>query len=168
MKGNGNVFKWLDAHLEETVMIITAMSITVVILFQIIMRYFFKNALPWPEEFSRFCYIYFVFMSIGYSIRNKSMLNVTMIQDFMPKNLRMLLDVIIQLSMAVIFGVFTYYSTEVIRATMLSGQKATALQIPMTIPYLAALLGFLTATFRSVQSTFLSIKQFRSKGDFIN
>ncbi|WP_125141883.1 TRAP transporter small permease [Clostridium transplantifaecale] len=165
MKGNRNVFKWLDAHLEETIMIITAISITVVILFQIIMRYFFKNALPWPEEFSRFCYIYFVFMSIGYSIRNKSMLNVTMLQDFMPKRMRMLLDLVIQMLMAVIFGVFTYYSTEVIRATLLSGQKATALQIPMTIPYLATFLGFLTATFRSVQSTLLCIKQLHSKGN---
>lgn len=160
MKGNRNAFKWLDTHLEETIMIISAILITVVILFQIIMRYFFKNALPWPEEFSRFCYIYFVFMSIGYSIRNKSMLNVTMLQDFMPKRMQMLLDIIIQISMAVIFGVFTYYSTEVIRATLLSGQKATALQIPMTIPYFAAFLGFLTATFRSVQSAFLCIKQF--------
>ena len=141
-------------------MIISAILITVVILLQIIMRYFFKNALSWPEEFSRFCYIYFVFMSIGYSIRNKSMLNVTMLQDFMPKRMQMLLDIIIQISMAVIFGVFTYYSTEVIRATLLSGQKATALQIPMTIPYFAAFLGFLTATFRSVQSAFLCIKQF--------
>ena len=160
MKGNRNVFKWLDTHLEETIMIISAILITVVILLQIIMRYFFKNALSWPEEFSRFCYIYFVFMSIGYSIRNKSMLNVTMLQDFMPKRMQMLLDIIIQISMAVIFGVFTYYSTEVIRATLLSGQKATALQIPMTIPYFAAFLGFLTATFRSVQSAFLCIKQF--------
>lgn len=160
MKGNRNAFKWLDTHLEETIMIISAILITVVILLQIIMRYFFKNALSWPEEFSRFCYIYFVFMSIGYSIRNKSMLNVTMLQDFMPKRMQMLLDIIIQISMAVIFGVFTYYSTEVIRATLLSGQKATALQIPMTIPYFAAFLGFLTATFRSVQSAFLCIKQF--------
>ena len=160
MKGNRNVFKWLDTHLEETIMIISAILITVVILLQIIMRYFFKNALSWPEEFSRFCYIYFVFMSIGYSIRNKSMLNVTMLQDFMPKRMQMLLDIIIQISMAVIFGVFTYYSTEVIRATLLSGQKATALQIPMTIPYFAAFLGILTATFRSVQSAFLCIKQF--------
>lgn len=160
MKGNRNAFKWLDTHLEETIMMISAILITVVILFQIIMRYFFKNALSWPEEFSRFCYIYFVFMSIGYSIRNKSMLNVTMLQDFMPKRMQMLLDIIIQISMAVIFGVFTYYSTEVIRATLLSGQKATALQIPMTIPYFAAFLGFLTATFRSVQSAFLCIKQF--------
>lgn len=160
MKGNRNAFKWLDTHLEETIMIISAILITVVILLQIIMRYFFKNALSWPEEFSRFCYIYFVFMSIGYSIRNKSMLNVTMLQDFMPKRMQILLDIIIQISMAVIFGVFTYYSTEVIRATLLSGQKATALQIPMTIPYFAAFLGFLTATFRSVQSAFLCIKQF--------
>jgi len=159
------VLKWLDAHFEETVMIITACLIGIIIMFQIIMRYFFKHALPWPEEFCRFCYIYFVFMSISYSIRNHSMLNVTIIQDAMPRVVRMSIDVLIQLTLVAVFAVFAYCSKDVLAATVASGQKSTALQIPMTVPYLATTIGFTLATIRSIQSTIDSVKLFISGGD---
>ena len=159
------IIKWLDAHLEETVMIITACLIGIIIMFQIIMRYFFKHALPWPEEFCRFCYIYFVFVSVGYSIRNHSMLNVTILQDALPRKVRMLIDIMIQAVMVVMFALFTFYSKDVLLATVASGQKSTALQIPMTVPYMATIIGFALATIRSIQSTIHSIRLFISGGD---
>lgn len=57
------VIAWLDLHLEETILIITGSLIGIVIMMQIIMRYVFRHALPWPEESCRFCYIYFCFIS---------------------------------------------------------------------------------------------------------
>ena len=46
------VIAWLDLHLEETILIITGSLIGIVIMMQIIMRYVFRHALPWPEQFS--------------------------------------------------------------------------------------------------------------------
>ncbi len=154
------VIKWIDTHLEEAIMIITACLIGIVIMFQVIMRYFFKHALPWPEEFCRFCYIYFVFMSIGYSIRNHSMLNVTILQDMLPRKLRMLINIIIQVVMMIVFAAFAYCSSDVLTATAMSGQKSTAMQIPMTVPYFATITGFMLATIRSAQAVFQAIKMF--------
>jgi len=159
------LLRWLDNRLEETIMILAAIVIGIIILLQVIMRYFFKNALPWPEELCRFSYIYFVFMSIGYSIRNHSMLNVTMIQDMLPKGIRMLVDVVIQIAMVIVFALFAYYSLDILKATVVSGQKSTALQISMAIPYLATTIGFVLATIRSVQSTILSIGKMKAGED---
>lgn len=72
------VIAWLDLHLEETILIITGSLIGIVIMMQIIMRYVFRHALPWPEEFCRFCYIYFCFISLGYAVRNRCLLNITL------------------------------------------------------------------------------------------
>ena len=78
------VIAWLDLHLEETILIITGSLIGIVIMMQIIMRYVFRHALPWPEEFCRFCYIYFCFISLGYAVRNRCLLNITLLQDHLP------------------------------------------------------------------------------------
>ena len=80
------VIAWLDLHLEETILIITGSLIGIVIMMQIIMRYVFRHALPWPEEFCRFCYIYFCFISLGYAVRNRCLLNITLLQDHLPRS----------------------------------------------------------------------------------
>lgn len=97
------VIAWLDLHLEETILIITGSLIGIVIMMQIIMRYVFRHALPWPEEFCRFCYIYFCFISLGYAVRNRCLLNITLLQDHLPRVLRMALDILIQVSMLIVF-----------------------------------------------------------------
>ena len=149
--------KWLDVHFEEVILIAATILITVVITLQIVMRYFF-SALPWAEEFCRFCYIYFCFCSISYSIRTKSLLNVTVLIDLLPRVVRMTLDLLVQIAMVVMFAIFFYGSLGCMEATFESGQLSTALQIPMSIPYFATVLGFFLATIRSVQMTFRSAK----------
>ena len=52
-----------------------------------------------------------------------------------------------------------------VKATIISGQRSPALQIPMTIPYLATSIGFFLAIIRSVQSSFQSIKLLLTGGD---
>ena len=149
------VIAWLDLHLEETILIITGSLIGIVIMMQIIMRYVFRHALPWPEEFCRFCYIYFCFIS----------LNITLLQDHLPRVLRMALDILIQVSMLIVFIIFFGGSIDCVKATIISGQRSPALQIPMTIPYLATSIGFFLAIIRSVQSSFQSIKLLLTGGD---
>ena len=150
------VIAWLDLHLEETILIITG---------SLIMRYVFRHALPWPEEFCRFCYIYFCFISLGYAVRNRCLLNITLLQDHLPRVLRMALDILIQVSMLIVFIIFFGGSIDCVKATIISGQRSPALQIPMTIPYLATSIGFFLAIIRSVQSSFQSIKLLLTGGD---
>ena len=152
------IIKWLDVHLEETIMLILICLIGIIIMFQVVMRYVFHNALPWPEEFCRFCYIYFCFMGIGYSVRNHCLLNVTLLQDHLPRSIRMMLDSAIQITMVVLFALFFRGSISCVQATIASGQMSTAMQIPMTIPYLATCFGFLLATIRAIQASIRSVK----------
>ena len=118
------VIAWLDLHLEETILIITGSLIGIVIMMQIIMRYVFRHALPWPEEFCRFCYIYFCFISLGYAVRNRCLLNITLLQDHLPRVLRMALDILIQVSMLIVFIIFFGGSIDCVKATIISGQRS--------------------------------------------
>ena len=63
------VLLWLDKNLEE-IFLGTTMVIMFVILFgQTVMRYVFNAALNWPEELSRFVFIWYVFVGMAYCER---------------------------------------------------------------------------------------------------
>lgn len=87
------------------------------------------------------------------------------IADHLPRVLRMALDILIQVSMLIVFIIFFGGSIDCVKATIISGQRSPALQIPMTIPYLATSIGFFLAIIRSVQSSFQSIKLLLTGGD---
>ncbi len=124
------VIAWLDLHLEETILIITGSLIGIVIMMQIIMRYVFRHALPWPEEFCRFCYIYFLFHKPG--IRGAKSLSVKYhsIAGPSPRVLRMALDILIQVSMLIVFIIFFGGSIDCVKATIISGQRSPHCRSP--------------------------------------
>ena len=50
----------LNQHLEEYLIALFLIAITFVMLLQIVMRYVFQHSLSWPEEFSRYCFVYYI------------------------------------------------------------------------------------------------------------
>ena len=66
----------LNQHLEEYLIALFLIAITFVMLLQIVMRYVFQHSLSWPEEFSRYCFVYITFLTFGYCIQHDSMLRL--------------------------------------------------------------------------------------------
>ena len=59
------LIKWLDEHLEETLMIILLIIIACVTMIQVIVRKVpWLTSLTWAEEFCRFMWIWSVFISL--------------------------------------------------------------------------------------------------------
>jgi len=65
------VLRWLDDHLEEYILAVLLVTISCVMMLQIIMRYIFNSSLPWPEELTRYCFVWSGFLGIGYSIKRE-------------------------------------------------------------------------------------------------
>ena len=77
--------KWLDEDLEETILMVLLVAIAVVMMAQVVMRYCFRQSMPWPEEFCRFCFVYSGFISMGYCVRRGKMLKVDILVGFFPQ-----------------------------------------------------------------------------------
>ena len=95
-----NVVKWLNEHLEEAIMVFLLAAISCVMMAQIIARTF-ATSMPWPEEFSRYCYIWTVFLSLGYTIRKGNMLRVGILMDLLPNRLRKSIEIVVNIIMLV-------------------------------------------------------------------
>ena len=145
----GNVFlkkpnkflTWLDNEQEETQLMILLAAITIVMMAQVIMRYFFNQSMPWPEEFCRFAFIYSGFLSMGYCVRRGKMLKVDILVGFFPRWLQTILDVLSRFITLIFFGYLAFYAYKTTAFSYRGGMKSAAMELPMWIIYLSVVIG---------------------------
>ena len=152
--------KWLDEHLEETVLVIFLVLISCVMLLQVFMRKILNSSLSWPEEFCRYCYVWTGFFSLGFTVRQGNMLRVGIVMDLLPKVLRKLVAILVNIVCLVIFSVFFVNSITVVKILKGIGQTSTAMRLPMYIVYFCTFIGFGFAILRTVQAIYRQIRRF--------
>lgn len=145
-----SVIKWLNEHFEESIMILLLATISTVMMTQIVARTLFSS-MTWPEEFARYCYIWTVFLSLGYTIKKGNMLRVGLLMDLLPHKLRKSLEIVTNIIMLVLFIILFRYAIIYTAKIKLSGQSSPAMRIPMWIMYMSTVIGFGLASLRMLQ-----------------
>lgn len=79
------LLRWLDKYFEESLMLILLAAMVCIMGLQVFMRYVMQNSLSWPEEMTRYMFIWFVFLGISYGIRNDIHIRVNLLETFFPK-----------------------------------------------------------------------------------
>ncbi|MDX9916748.1 MAG: TRAP transporter small permease [Gudongella sp.] len=159
-----SAIKWIDEHLEESILIILLAMISIVMMAQIIARTFTASMI-WPEEFSRYCYVWTVFLSLGYTIKKGNMLRVGILMDMLPLTLRRLIELLTNTIMLVLFAVLFKYAIIYTGKIKITGQFSPAMHIPMWIMYLSTIIGFGLATIRMLQEIFKNIRYFGAEAE---
>ena len=152
------LLKWLDRNLEKFIMRAALALICVVLMFQVIMRYCLGNALAWPEEFSRLCFIVASFYSVGYCIRYGLMLRVELLVNMMPHGARRFFTIFAQLCSLALFSFMARSAVDVVMRSRKTMQLTTALRVPMYAIYAVVGIAFAIAALRSVQSLISALR----------
>ena len=100
------MLKWLDENLEESLMLILLGLLSITMMSQIILRYFFNSPVPWVEEFCRYCFVYSGAISAGYCVRKRLGIRVDVLIGFLPKPLQILQE---YLSKLLVTGVVLFF-----------------------------------------------------------
>ena len=158
------VIKWLDEHMEETLLVILLVVIAWVCLLQVIIRNIpWLPALTWAEEFCRFCWIWSVFLSLPYTIRKGNMLRVNVLMDMLPQAVRKVFNICVDLLTAASMGLLAYHSIAVVQKIAESGELSPAMLWPMSIVYAIMLIGYALGTLRGVQMAVIHVMKFSEK-----
>ncbi len=142
--------RWVDKYLEESLMLVLLAAMVCIMGLQVFMRYVLASSLSWPEELTRYMFIWFVFLGIGYGIRYDIHIRVNILETFFPKiekTLRIIQD-------AVFFGFLIYMIKPALNGVGMmirTGQHSPAIQVPMYCVYVSLLIGFLIAIVRLIQ-----------------
>ena len=155
---------WLDNHFEETLLVILLIIIAVVSMAQVFFRFLpFLPTLKWAEEFCRFAWIWSVFLSLPYTIKNANMLRVAILLDLMPQALRKVWNILVDIVTTVSMAYLGYHSIPVVQGVIASAEKSPAMLWPMWIVYIILPIGFFLGALRGVQMILHRITHFNEK-----
>jgi TRAP-type C4-dicarboxylate transport system permease small subunit len=155
------IWKWLDEHFEETLLIVLLVLISCVELIQVTVRNLeFIPALTWAEEFCRFCWIWSVFLSLPYTIRKGNMLRVTVLLNLFPPKVRGIINILVDLITSGAMLLLGVHSVKVVSNIMKSGETSPAMLWPMWVVYSVMLLGFFLGAARGIQQALLHVQNF--------
>lgn len=159
-----NVVKWFDEHLEEAFLVLCLVGIACVMMIQVIVRKVpFIRPLEWAEEFCRFLWVMSVFLSLPYTIRRSSMLQVSVVLDLLPETARKVIRLVIDAVVILAMVLCAYHSMGVYNKINASGELSPAMLWPMTRVYIFMVIGFFLGAFRSVQMLLIHIRHFGDK-----
>lgn len=147
----------LEGSLEEWILGALLIGMSLILLIQILMRAVFGNSLTWAEEVARYFYVWSVFLSLGCTIRTRNILKVELILDHLPKRVRQILEVLLDVINVVLYAFLAYYSVAAVQNVYVSGQTSPALEIPMYLVYTIIPIGFVLASLRSVQKIYFDL-----------
>lgn len=149
------IFFFIDEYLEEFIMVVLLIAMSVIMGIQIFCRYILGASLSWSEEITRYLFIWSTFFSV--SLCTKKCISIKIdqfIRAFKPRG-KALFKV---LNLTVEFVFFVYlipYAYRYLRTTIESGQVSPACGIPMYFVQSAPLVCFTLCAIRILERWFL-------------
>ncbi|WP_455720263.1 TRAP transporter small permease [Agathobacter sp.] len=148
------ILHYLDEYLEEFLMVIFLIAMTVIMGIQVFSRYVLGMSLSWSEEITRYLFIWSAFLSVSLCTRKCISIKIDQFIQLFPKRGKSLWKV---LNLTVEFVFFVYlipYSFIYLKNTIASGQVSPACGIPMYYVQAAPFVCFIITAFRIAQRWF--------------
>jgi TRAP-type C4-dicarboxylate transport system permease small subunit len=107
----------------------------IVVLLNVICRYVFNNSLPWAMEFSRYSFIWIIFLGSALAMRNGSHIGLQFFEKILSVKYLQYYKLFINLLNIIFLLIFTVVGF--IMAFQGTHTYSAVIQMPMFIPYLA-------------------------------
>ncbi len=145
----------------ETIGGIAILMMTLIVLLQIVMRYFFNSPLTWSEEIARYIFIYVTFLGAGILVYERGHLFVEVLFNKIQGKAKNVLQLILDL-IVLIFSLYLLWSS---RYSMqyAHGSRSTAVQIPMEYIGLSVMIGAVLMILFSLYHVINDIKKLTGK-----
>lgn len=146
------VVSWLDKYTEELFLSLSLISMVFIMGLQVFMRYVMNNSLAWPEELSRYIFIWFSFIGVSYAVRKNANLRIDILFNYVSDGIRKTLETIsdiifIGFSLIIVVG-----GISVFNGLLDTMQTSPGLNLPMAFVYLSLPVGFGLTIIRLIQS----------------
>lgn len=154
--------KFLDARLEETLLVVLLATMAGLIGLQVFMRYVVESSLSWSEELARYLFIWSTYIGAAYAVRKRAHIRVTAAVDRLPLRARHGVNLLTHAAF-ITFAVIVIWQGYVMTARISRfGQTSSSLGIPMAWVYAAPIVGFSLVILRLLQQAWFDICAIRN------
>ena len=124
-----------------SLLLVGMISMTVIVVVQIITRYVFFHSLPWSEELSRYIFAWIIFIGACVGVKENNQIAIDLIDTLIMDGLKKPLAIIQWLLQMAAAGVMLYASIDFISLGGI-GQRSPSMHIPMYLIYICIPVGF--------------------------
>ena len=117
---------------------------------QVLTRYVFDYSISWSEELTRYLFVWMIFLSLNLTIRDNLPIRIDLIDQFLPKKAKRMIDIIVMILSMFTFIVFAYSAYMFMLRGVLS--TSPALGLPLYIAYAAMPVGFILSIIATIHS----------------
>lgn len=157
------MFKFLDKHFEEILMVFLLSLMSILIGVQVFMRYVMNDSLTWSEELARYAFIWATYIGVACAVKRNAHICVEAAVTKLPA-LYQHYAAILSHVLFIVFAVLVMKEGYALTLKILSfGQKSSSLGIPMAWIYLAPTVGFGLVILRLLQRIVIEIKTIRGE-----
>lgn len=153
-----SVIKWLDKHLEESLLLIFLIMMVIVMGIQVIARYVFSASLSWSEELTRYLFVCSGFLSASYCIKHNLSIKITQLIELLPEKIMNLFKLISYMIQMAFFIYLTPFAVKFVASAIESGQRTAAIGLPMWIVESSTVLCCVLSIIRLLQEGVICVK----------
>lgn len=153
--------KFLDAleKVEKALLVISLSVMTVVIIYQVVLRYVFSASNAWSEELARYLMIFAVMVASAIALRKNSHLQIDIIINLFKPRVRALFTIVSTMIGLVFLGYLFVYSLSLIKLGMKN--TSAGLGFMMAIPYGCIPLGIVLMVLASFEVILKNLEELR-------
>jgi len=137
-------------NFEEYFCVWTMAIMTVLVFFQVVMRYIFANSLSWSEELARFIFLWLSWIGASYAVKERSHFRVEMFADFLKGRHRVYFEYFVLIVWFIFSFLLAWYGTQLLIFLADTDQRSAAMEIPMSWPYASVPVGCLLMCIRLI------------------
>lgn len=153
-----NFLRGLDKHFEPVLIVTGVTLITFFISLQIVLR-FFDNPISWAEELARYLFVWVIYLSISYAIRDDRHIRILAVLSLLPRLGQVICLIISDLIFLGYSVLVVYYGSVIIESSLALGQISSGLEIPVATLYSSIVLGGALNIIRLLQRIHHRIKE---------
>ena len=157
------ILHWLDDNLEEFLLIVFLIGMTVIMGMQVFCRYVLRMSLSWSEEITRYLFIWSGFLSVSYCSKKCLSIKIEQFVAIFPRRGRAIFKIVNHIFELIFFIYMIPFAYSYMMSAVESGQVSPACGIPMYYIQAAPLFSFVLVAFRVLQRWIIEFRVARGE-----
>ena len=157
---------WLDNYLEEFLMVVSLILMTVIMGIQVFSRYVLGSAPSWSEEITRYLFVWSGFLSVSYCTRKCISIKIEQFVAIFPRRGKAMFKLVNHTFELMVFLYLIPFAFKYMLSAVESGQVSPACHIPMYYVQAAPLVSFVLVAFRVLQRWIIEFRVARGENVF--
>lgn len=147
--------RFLLKNFEEVIAGTLLVLMALATLLNVVARYFFNSPVPWADEFSRYAFIWLVFVGAVVCTKRGRHISIDLVVTALPSRIRPFVQILADVATAVLMLIIIYYGWIL---TSSATQPTSTLKVPQYVVYMIVPLSALLILWRTVMDIIRAVR----------